>query len=191
MTEPAEIRAGEPERPEAAATQMSLLLSAATSVIDEEFKRSERLDSKSRNQISIVGALFAVVQAVVVGLLNGTLEPARGHATSSFVVWLGVAAVAAAIALAVAIAVSYQSWRLRDDPALGLNTIRQYSDAARSGNPAVGAKLIEGYTQIAEGRRANNEERAEALDRAAVACAVATAFGLVELILAFVAAAVR
>jgi hypothetical protein len=188
---PSDIPARAAERPEASATQLTILLSAATSTIDEEFKRSERLDAKSRNQITVTAAFFAVVQAVVVNLIDGALGPHGSHPRSSFVTWLAITGAVAGAALVFAAFVSYHSWKLRDDPALGLGTIRNYLDAARQGNPAVGAKLVEGYATIAEGRRENNERRAIALDRAGWACALTMLFIGIELVLAFVAVAIR
>jgi len=174
------------------ATQLSILLASATSMIDEEFKRSERLDAKSRNQIALVGAFFAVVQAGVIGLINGSLgATTEKDPASSFVPWLAAAGGVAALALIVAFAFSYRAWKLHDDPALSPETIDSYKEHARQGNPAVGVKLIGAYTEIAEGRRANNEKRAESLESAAIACAVAMTFIAIELVLAFVAVGVQ
>jgi|GEM_PF-3575243 len=191
MTEPAEMPATTPADGSASATQLSILLSSATSAIDEEFKRSERLDTKSRNQITIVGSFFAVVQAVVVGLFNGSLASTEHHAASSFVPWLAVAGAAASIATLIAAYVSYASWKLLDDKTLGIGTIRAYVDAARKGNPVVGVNLVMAYSEIAEGRRENNAKRAKALERASGFCGVAMLFIGIELVLAFIAAAVQ
>lgn len=205
MTEPAEIPPKHDVDASASATQLSILLAAATSAIDEEFRRSERLDAKSRNQLTVTAGFFAVVQAVVVGLINGTLGASKGqlavvHGTvavtkgqsaSSFLVWLAIAGAVAAAALIGAVWVSYGSWKLRDDPTLSVNTIRSYIDAARQGNPAVGTKLVGAYATIADGRRKNNAHRADALEAAARACGVAIGFTGLELVLAFVAVAVR
>lgn len=173
------------------ATQLSILLASATSTIEEEFKRSERLDAKSRNLIAVVGAFFAVAQAVVIGLINGSLAATEHHARSSFVLWLGVAGAIACAILVVAIVFSVKAWRLRKDPALGPGTIEAYLSAARAGNPAVGVKLVEAYVKIAKGRRQNNELRAKELERAELWCFVATFMTGIELILAFIAAAAQ
>jgi hypothetical protein len=191
MTEPKDLRARDQEDGAASATQLSILLASATSTIDEEFKRSERLDAKSRNQLTIAGTFFAIVQAVVIGLLNGLLGGDGNNDASAFVPWLAIAGGAAAIAMLVAVLVSYRAWRLRDDPALSTKTIKAYIEAARQGNPAVGVKLVGAYADIAEGRRKNNGARAEALDDAAKACGVALLFTAVQLVLAFVAVAVQ
>jgi hypothetical protein len=191
MMEPHDLPTREPDDGVASATQLSILLASATSAIDEEFRRAERLDAKSRNQTTITGTFFAVVQAVVIGLLNGLLGGDGTRDASAFVPWLAVAGGVAAIATLVAVLVSYDSWKLRDDPTLSVKTIRDYIDAAREGNPAVGVKLVSAYADIAEGRRKNNAKRAKALDGAAKACGVALLFIGVELVLAFVAVAVQ
>jgi hypothetical protein len=167
------------------------LLSSATAIIDEEFRRSERIDAKSRNQVALAATFFAVVQAGVIGLLNGVLGAGEGHKASSFVPWLAAAGGLAGAALVVAVVVSYRSWRLLDDPALGIKTLRDYLQPARDGNPAVGVKLVDAYSTIAEGRRANNKKRTEALELATKACGVALACIAAELILAFTAVGVQ
>lgn len=191
MTEPKDLPTRDQDDGAASATQLSILMSSATSAIDEEFKRSERLDAKSRNQLTITGTFFAVVQAVVIGLLNGLLGGDEGNDASAFVPWLAVAGGVAAIAMFVAVVVSYRSWKLRDDPTLSIQTIRAYIDAARQGNPAVGVKLVSAYADIAEGRRTNNAKRADALDDAVKGCGVALVFIGAELVLAFVAVAAQ
>lgn len=189
MPDPADF----PTQPssEGAATQLSILLSAATSAVDEEFKRSERLDAKSRNQVTVAGTWFAVTQAVVVGLVNGALGPDLAQGASGLVVWLAVAGGVGAVLTVAAVITSYNAWRLRDDPTLSIKTIRAYVDAARAGNPAVGVKLVAAYADVAEGRRTNNASRARAVDRAALACGFAMIAVASELLLAFIAVAIR
>lgn len=180
-----------PVKEDGSATQLTLLLEAATALVDEEFKRSERLDAKSRNLITVTGAFFAVVQAVVVGLINESLSATETHGASSFIVWLSIAGGVATVSLVAALFWSYRAWKLRDDDALQVKTIRDYRDAARDGNPAVGAKLVDAYATIAEKRRKVNEDRAKAVDAASVACGIAMALIGTELVLAFVAVAVQ
>lgn len=191
MMEHAESPTRMPRKGEGSATQVSVLLSAATSLIDEEFRRSERLDAKSRNLVTIAGSFFAVVQAVVVGLINGSLGATETHDASSFILWLAIAGGFATIATVVALFLSYNAWRLRDDEALAVKTIRDYRDAARDDNPAVGVQLVDVYANIAENRRSVNRKRAGAVDRAAIACGLAMALIGTELVLAFVAVAVQ
>jgi hypothetical protein len=191
MNEPAPLTSPAPGDGRASATQLSVLLSSATAIIDEEFRRSERIDAKSRNQVALTATFFAVVQAGVIGLLNGVLGASEHHEASSFVPWLAAAGGLAGAALVVAVVVSYRAWRLLDDPALGIKTIRDYLGPARDGNPAVGARLVDAYATIAEGRRANNRKRTDALESATVACGIAVACIAIELILAFTAVGVQ
>jgi hypothetical protein len=191
MTEPSEKPTNMPAKRDGEATQLSILLDAATAIIDEEFKRSERLDSKARNLITVAGAFYAVVQAVVIGLVNETLGGGFLKDASSFVPWLMLAAGLATAGMLAALGWTYNAWRLRGDEALRVKTIRDYRDAAYAGNPAVGAKLVDAYAKIADDRRQVNAERAAAVDAAAVACGIAMALIGIELVLAFVAVAVR
>ena len=192
MDEPAPLSSPVPGDGGASATQLSILLSSATEIIDEEFRRSERIDSKSRNQIALCASFFAVVQAGVISLLNGALGVNGLHHTASpLVLWLASVGGLAGTSLVVAVVVSYRAWRLLDDPALAVKTIRDYLEPARDGNPAVGVKLVDAYSKIAEGRRKNNQLRTDALEDATKACGVALAFVAIELILAFVAVGVR
>jgi hypothetical protein len=189
MNDPSDIPTPSASDAGAAATQLSILLVAATAAVDEEFKRSERLDAKSRNQVTVAGTWFAVTQAVVVGLVNGTLGATHTHQASSFIPWLAAVGGVGALLTIMATIVSYNAWRLRDDPTLSVKTILDYIDFARAGNAAVGVKLVGAYADIASGRRANNAKRAKAVDRAAVACGLAMVVMSVELILAMIAVA--
>lgn len=191
MAESSEKPTNMPAKGDGGATQLSILLDATTALIDEEFKRSERLDAKSRSLITIAGSFFAIVQVVVVGLINGSLGPTETEAASSFVFWLAVVGGLATVSLVVALFLSYNAWKLRDDQALKVKTIRDYRDAARAGNPGVGAKLVDAYADIADDRRKNNANRAEAVGDAAIACGIAMALIGIELVLAFVAVAVQ
>jgi hypothetical protein len=189
--EPIELPSRKADEGDKGASQLSILLSSATSMVDEEFKRSERLDAKSRNQITIAGSFFAIVQAVVVGLINGSLGATETTGRSSFVGWLAAAGAAAGIALVVALAFSYRAWKLREDDALEPDTLTDYISYAQKGNEAVAVKLVTAYAEIAKQRRDNNETRAKAMEHAARACFIALAFVSVELTLAFIAVIVQ
>lgn len=191
MTEPAPLSSPAPGDKGGSATQLSILLSSVTAIIEEEFRRSERIDAKSRNQVALAGTFFAVVQAGVIGLLNGVLRATDHHTASSFVPWLAGTGILAAIGLVAAVVVSYRAWRLLDDIALAPKTITNYLEAARAGNPAVGVKLVDAYAKIAEDRRANNQKRTDALEQATKATAFAFACVSIEIVLAFTAVAVQ
>jgi hypothetical protein len=156
-------------------------------MLDEEFKRSERLDAKSRNIITVAAAFFAVVQAAVIGLFNGLLTD--GGTNSSFVVWLSISGGLAGLQLVRALHEAYGVWKLRDDAVIETATLRDFLPAARDDNPVVGAKLVKAYADVIDGRRKNNEARATALTAASEQTAVAIGLVAIELVLAFVAVA--
>ena len=190
MTEPSEL----PNRPvhgeEAArsATQLTILLQAAMATVDEEFKRSERLDTKSRNQMTLTATMFGVAQAIAVGLVNGVLASENAKA-EYLVAFVAGAAIIALVCLAWALWRSYRSWDLQMEKALGIETFdeQMYLGAAKAGNPNVGVNLVTAYAQIARVRRENSTARAKAVNRAMIACGVTLGWVSVELALAFAA----
>lgn len=173
------------------ATQLTILLQAAMATVDEEFKRSERLDAKSRNQMTLVATMFGIAQAITVGLVNGVL----GKPDTAVSILVGIAVLAAIVALgclAWTLRLSFGSWRLRSDNALALVTFGDsYLRAAQAGNPNVGAKLVVQYEKVLRARREANAERVDAIQRAAVACGVTAGWIGLELVVAFAAVIVR
>ncbi|MBA2715542.1 MAG: hypothetical protein H0U51_00480 [Propionibacteriales bacterium] len=185
-----------PEDPGAAATQLSILLQATNAVVEEEFKRSQRLDEKSRNQATVVGALFAIVQAFVVSLINGSLSAGDGFSDrSGFVVWLAIAGGLAGIALFVSLILSYRSWRLLDDVAAPVDpddeVFKLYLSAAVAGNPRVAEKLVNESARIGLRRRHRNAQRVQSFVVATIGCGVVLTVLLLEFVLACVAVALR
>ncbi len=185
-----------PEDPGAAATQLSILLQATDAVVEEEFKRSQRLDEKSRNQATVVGALFAIVQAFVVSLINGSLSAGDGFSDrSGFVAWLAIAGGLAGIALFVSLILSYRSWRLLDDVAAPVDpddeVFKLYLSAAVAGNPRVAEKLVNESARIGLRRRHLNAQRVRSFEAATIGCGVVLTFLLAEFVLACVAVALR
>lgn len=150
--------------------QLGILLGVARSLVDEEFRRSERLDTKARGQFTAVGGLFAVVMAVTAGVLNALL------AQQSIEPWtypvLGGSALASIVALSAALLWSTEAWRLRKSDALDPETLDEYISYAERGNLAVTKQLIKAYAQILRDRRSQNAERASDLKAAAVACVI-------------------
>ncbi|MEJ7787881.1 MAG: hypothetical protein WKF96_24025 [Solirubrobacteraceae bacterium] len=165
--------------------QLSLLLDTARHMADEEFRRSERLDLKSRNQFTAVGALFAIVMATTAGVLNALLKE------TSVDRWvypvLGGCALASIVALGLALTWSVETWRLRKSDALDPDTLEQYVSHAERGNVAVAKNLVAAYAQILRDRRTQNSKRVDDLKRATVACGIAAFASLAQLAAVFVA----
>jgi hypothetical protein len=172
------------------ATQLTILLDAVKTTVDEEFRRSERLDAKSRNQMTLAATMFGVAQAIAVGLVNSVLAQ-EGTKASILAGVVSGAGIVALCCLAWALMLSYRSWGFRDEKALAVETFETYLGAAQAGNPNVGAKLVKQYAKVARARRDNNNERVTAVERAARACAVTSACVGAELVLAFAAVIVQ
>lgn len=165
--------------------QLAVLLDVARSLVDEEFRRSDRLDAKARNQFAAVAGLFAVVMAVTAGVLNALLDQS---AVDNWVYpALGGCALTSIVALAFALMWSMGAWRLRKSDALDPDTIEEYVSYAERGNLAVTKQLIKAYAQILRDRRDQNAARARALKLATGACLLAAVASLVQLGAVFVA----
>lgn len=175
------IPAGAPDE----GRQLSLLLDSARDMANEEFRRSERLDAKGRNQFTLVGALFAVVMTVTAGVLNALLDE-NGVAGWVYPV-LGGCAIASVVGLSLAFLWSAESWRLYRQDALDPDTLDQYVSFAERGNHGVAKNLIKAYAQILRDRRQHNRERVRDLKCASAACIVAASACLVQLAAVFVA----
>lgn len=201
-TDPSNVRSGEqskatdlphvePGNEVKSATQLGLLLGAASMLVEEQFKIGDRLDAKSRNQIAVAATFFAGVQAGVISLVNGILGPGASTDTSPYVPYLAFAACVAVLALVAAVVLSTQAWRLRPERSLGVATIRDYIPFAREGRSGVGANLVWAYTKVVEARQEQNADRAAALVRAGWACLATLVVAGLELVLAFVAVIAR
>lgn len=174
-----------PGSAEEVSEQLGMLLETARSMADEEFRRSERLDTKSRNQFTATGALFAVVMATTAGVLNALIDADKVDR------WvyplLGGCALATIVALGLALAWSLETWRLRVTDTLDPDTIETYIPYAERANRAVAINLIQAYAHILRERQAQNKDRAHVLKRATVACGLAAVTSLVQLGAVFVA----
>lgn len=181
MNDPTELPDANPGDESKSATQLDILLRSALNLIDEENRITERLDTKSRSQLTIATTVFAGVQAGVISLVGGPLRP------SPWVPYLLVTAVFAVAALVVGIIMSARVWKLRPAKVLDASTIRDYIPFASQGRLGVGANVVWAYTTIAEARAEQNDDRAQALKPSGRACLVTIVVAAVELVLAFVA----
>lgn len=187
MTEATELPDANPGNEAKHATQLGILQQAAVILIDEQNRITERLDAKSRNQLTIATTFFAGVQAAVISLVSGPLRPAESGTGSPYVPYLLAAAIVAVAALVTAVLTSSRVWKLRSARALDAQTIRDYIPFAAQGRAGVGSNVVWAYTQIAEARQEQNEHRVQALKPANRACLVTILVASVELVLGFVA----
>jgi hypothetical protein len=170
--------------------QLGLLLDSAREMVDEEFRRAERLEGKSRNQFTAVGGLFAVVMATTAGVLN--LLPLNNQKVQGWVYpTVGGCAAFATLAMGIALALSLRAWKTSESDALDAQTIRDYVPYAERGNVAVAKRLIEAYAAILDDRRAQNKTRVGDLKCATKASVVAAIAVLVQLVAVFAAIIVK
>lgn len=165
--------------------QLGVLLDTARTLIDEEFRRSERLDSKSRNQFTAVGGLFALVMATTAGVLNALLD--QDTVADWVYPTLGSCALVSIVALLIALIGSLGAWRLRESDALDADTIEEYIPYAEDGNLAVAKNLVQAQAQILRNRRAQNADRAKGLEHATWACLISAVASLAQLAAVFAA----
>jgi hypothetical protein len=150
------------------------IVDAARSALDQEFSRAERYDLKSRNQITLAGSWFAVVQAVV--------AVAVGPSTSSE--WIAAVLVAAAVAagaLILAIIACAKVWQLKEQAAINHETLEDMLDAATSQQRTFRSDLVQLYRNLLAEAQLVNEKRATALESSLESWWWALALGFVEL----------
>jgi len=180
--DPSSIAAGTPDE----GRQLGLLLESVRGMADEEFQRSERFDTKSRNQLTAAGSLFTVAMAATAGVLNALLP--RGDTVQGWVYPSLVAtALVSIVSLGVAVWWTWKVWYLYKQDALDPKTIEQYVPHAEGGNAQVARKLIEAHATILRDRRTNNGKRATALKSGSWWCLIGAVAGLVQLAVVFVA----
>jgi hypothetical protein len=135
------------------------VLSAARSALEFESQRADRLDSKARNQMTLAGSWFAVVQAVAAVVLS--------HRTPlGWVIAIAATAALAGLALIVAMRESTNVWKLRPQPAVTQETLEDMTAAAQTNPETFSEQLILQYRHILGHLQEQNNARANALDAA-------------------------
>jgi hypothetical protein len=190
MEELTNIPATAYENPPATASQLTILLDAATAAVGDEVRRTERIERKIVAQAGFTAALLLGGHVLVAALVAVLIVPGDG---SSFVPFVAALAAVATIVSSVALGVSFRSWRLFDESTVALSSIggSDYLGAALVGNPRVGINMVQHYAEIAMDRRTVNDGRVRALTSATTACFLSSACVAAEIALAFVAVAVR
>ena len=167
------------------------VIDAATAALELENQRADRLDSKARDQMTIAGSWFAVVQAVAaIALASAAVVGRNVHDAQTPVGWviaIAVTAAAGGIALLGAMRESTQVWKLRDQPAITQETLEDMVQARRDDPEHFEEQLVLEYRHLLGYAQKNNETRANALDAVAWWWWATLALGLLELILALIA----
>lgn len=156
------------------------VVDAARAALELENQRAERLDSKARNQMTLAGSWFAVVQAVAAVAL-------RSKTPLGWVIAIGVLAAFGGVALVLAMRQSAQVWKLRPQPAVTQETLEDMTLSAQQEPETFEEKLVLEYRHLLGHVQQENANRADALDAATTWWWATLGFGLVELAVALLA----
>ena len=157
--------------------EIGLVLDLARGALDQEFQVAERLDAKSRGQMTLAGAWFAVVQAVA-----GTALGIRGF-DEGWALAILVLAGGSGLALAIAVGMSYQVWKLRPERDFEPEAVVRFADLAYEPG-TLSATLPDYYKRLLEERRRQNAIRVRAFRRSMWAWGFTFALPLLELLVA-------
>jgi hypothetical protein len=128
--------------------------------MDEEFRISERLDSKQRQAFALAAAFFAVAQTVAFGSF------AQGNLHSSARALIGILAVAAALVLVMVMHRLRDGEELRTEDDVRPDAIVKWCNEAD--DPGyVSARLVGELSEVAKRRSDSNKLRATNYDRVA------------------------
>lgn len=156
---------------------LNQVVEAARAALDQEFQRAERYDAKARNQMTLAGSWFAVVQAVAAVTL-------RGDASTAWVGAIAASAAVAGVALFIAMRLSAKVWKLRLEPAVNQETLEDMLSAAEREPETFGQNLVRLYRHLLGKAQEVNESRATAFDGSTVAWWWALGLAFAELALA-------
>jgi hypothetical protein len=177
------VSAEEPNRGQAAeiATRSSADLDNALTTlrdrVDQEFKRTERLDSKSRQAFAIAAGFFALTQAGAFATFGeSAVSPGeRG--------WILVAAVTAVAALAFTAIRVQHAERLRPEGGVHIQSVLDWC-LRESEERMITAWLILAHRQVAMERVTSNGLRAKQVEAVVWAAGLTLVLCATELILA-------
>jgi len=167
--------------PNAQPEEVSALLETARSAVAQEFQVAERLDAKSRNQVAVGGAWYAVVQATAAIAIKQYVD--NGGSSWLFAAIVALASVSG-VMLAVAILYSYSVWKLRDEQEITHESLQEMSTAARDPSVDLLSQLVDHYGFILWTRRKNNKDRVASFRKSTPWWIGSILFGIVELIVA-------
>jgi len=163
---------------------LKAVLEVARSEIEQEFKISERLDNKARNQVALAGTWYALAQ-VIAGIAF-RLHPA----TSLWSVVVGVVAAAGGVLVALTMYYSYGVWRLRAERDFTPDAIRQMLADAENDKPVIEG-ITRTYANTLAVRRQNNAERDSAFTESTRWWLFASGVTLAEILVALAAVLFR
>ena len=168
--------------PAADGVDLSLVLQAAQSAVDQEFRISERLDAKIRSQIGSAAVWFAIVTGI-----SGAIFTRAKPVSDAYVDVIIAFALLAVLLLVVASYFAYGVWQLRDEKEIAPAALFEMTAAAHEGD--LDEKLVQQYASILARRRENNKTRAHAFRRSTPWVGATLAATLAQLVVVLCAAA--
>lgn len=148
--------------------------------IDEEFRVTERLDSKARQAFALAAGFFAVVQTVAFGgFAERTVNGDEKVALLLAAVVAGVLLVRVALRLA-------NSEELLEEADVKPQAIVKWCNEAGNDREYVPVRLVTELARMADTRAKNNATRSGRYDQAAAATRLALIFAGMELLTAIV-----
>jgi type VI protein secretion system component VasK len=136
-----------------AASRLGLAIEALRARIDEEFRITERLDTKARQAFALAAAVFAVGQTVAFGSF------AAGNVVRSERVAILILAVMAALALALTAHKVADAEDLRRERDIDPSAIERW--ARERDDEMFAREMVVHLREVADRRAANNEKRAQ------------------------------
>jgi hypothetical protein len=161
--------------------ETKLVIDAARAAVAQEFQIAERLDAKARNQMTVAGAWYALVQTFA-GITLRVLVDSGGH-DLLFAFIVAFAAVSA-FCLIVAMFHSYRVWRLHQESEITREGIGEMLELAHDPSGDLGDKLAKHYGAILATRRDNNKKRAQSFKASVPWWIASLVLSLIELVLA-------
>ena len=161
----------------------------AQNTLDEEYRRTERMENRARQTFAAAGALFTVVMATTAAVLTALTTTSQLHHWVYIVI--GVPAAVSVLVLYIALMATAEVDRTRPQEVLDPKTIEQYIGPAQKGNPNVGATLTNILAQQLRARRDNNNKRAADLKSVRWWCGFAVLASACQLAAVFAAVIAR
>lgn len=174
-------REGKAPPPGGSDGELEQAIAVLRSRVDEEFRITERLDSKTRQAFALSAGFYAVIQTVAFGSF------AQSEVSSPERAALLAVAVAAGALLARVAYVATRAEELRDERDIKPSSIVDWANAAGQDNEYVRSHLVTGLRDTAEARAGSNEKRAARYESVVDAARIAMIAVGVELIVAIVA----
>jgi hypothetical protein len=162
------------------ADKFAQVIESARSMVEEQFRISERLDRKVRYQAGTAGAFFAVVQAVVVN------AAVRAQGLDDWTTTLAIFAVPATLITIGAFVAATGAWRTQTEKDLPIQDLRAMVEGVSHGDENTSRNLAFHYLNLAEQRRIGNAERLNRVRRVADITLLSIVLTGAELALVFV-----